>query len=529
MKGNNGRGIWLVVLVALMALGHGRAMGCSEILLAGAGEVTPVISARTMDFDYNLYSRFVAVPRNLKWTSFVPLDQWWKSPVSWTNKYAFVGVDSFDGFKIPLVINGRKIYSDGMNEKGLSAGALWLADSKYHDWPLSGKALASIDLVGWILGNFSTVQEVIDALNKDNPDVDTWDPDIIGYFDFPLHIVVHDVRGRSVVIEWSKDKDTARPVLWYDNGSTQSHLVLKGKGAQMPLPKYVEVLTNDPIYPKQLENLWKDTTPYTNEDPWDKSFGGYREGGGLLNLPGDHDPLSRFVRLYHINDFSTQRVPGNGNHVDWRVAQAFRVIGQVDGIVGEQDAYFHAIFVTLWTLVRDHSNMRIYFTGAQNQSAQVVDLKEMEEKGYFSKDKITPLNWADAPANKVGMDSNAVGGETWGAPSKEGGLLDLSVRIPVLSKDKSSHGKVYIFANLPDGSHRVMLPDKSWTVLKKAVDMTPYLTGKLSEVADKDILVFHKEAPDDWAGADLYAGYGRSFADMCLRGTFVQFYSFPNK
>jgi len=521
---------WIMLTVIFGMSLPGFAAACSEVSLGGTN---PVVSARTMDFAQNLYSRFVAVPANLKWKSFPPLGQFWKSGKEWTNQYAFVGVDTLDGFPFPFLIDPRMRYSDGINEMGLSASSLWLEDSRYNKTPETGKVLASIDIVGWILGSFATTQQVIDALNKEKPDVDPWKPSIYiptyGWFEVPVHIAVHDAGGKSLVIEWLGG--SAKPTLWYDDGATAADLVLTentGKALQPTSAirsKYVGVMTNDPMYRKQLKNLFSDPTPYTNQDTL--VGGGYLEGGGLLKLPGDHDPRSRFVRLYHISNFSTQSSPGGGSTVDWRVAQAFRVIGQVDGIVGEQDAYFHEVFATLWTLVRDHTNLRLYFNGVRNQSVQVVDFKELKEKGLFTGSEPKPLNWLETPVNKMRVVEENIGGKSWGQPLAADGLLDLRIQVPVLAEDRQSKGRVYVYAKMSDGSFRNLLPDNSWVDLDANSQLTPCFTGLLSKLPATGIEIFKKADSTGWAGASIYAGYGKSFADMYMKGTYAMCYAFP--
>ena len=82
---------------------------------------------------------------------------------------------------------------DGMNEKGIYVGALYLPG--YASYPEgapenAAKSMAPEDYVAWLLGNFSTVEEVKDNYDKvimvQNPQKE------IGGQSFPGHFLVTD-------------------------------------------------------------------------------------------------------------------------------------------------------------------------------------------------------------------------------------------------------------------------------------------------------------------------------------------------
>jgi penicillin V acylase-like amidase (Ntn superfamily) len=57
--------------------------------------------------------------------------------------------------------------SDGLNEAGLSANILWLAESEYPAFDQSKPGLSVAAWAQYVLDNFSTVQEVADALRHE--------------------------------------------------------------------------------------------------------------------------------------------------------------------------------------------------------------------------------------------------------------------------------------------------------------------------------------------------------------------------
>ena len=101
---------------------------------------------------------------------------------------------------------GQPAVTDGLNEKGLGFGALYLpGETEYRDGKAGeeARALSNVQFGAWVLGNFATVDEVRDAVG----DVVVWGEIVpqLGSFS-PLHYVVprrfrqkprHRVRRRQ--------------------------------------------------------------------------------------------------------------------------------------------------------------------------------------------------------------------------------------------------------------------------------------------------------------------------------------------
>lgn len=97
-------------------------------------------------------------------------------------------------------------------------------------------------------------------------------------------------------------------------------------------------------------------------------------GSGLLGLPGDFTPPSRFVRAAV---FSQAAVP-NANAED-AVFAAFHILNQFDipkGSVINASVGKPTAEITEWTIVNDLENLRLYFRTYQDQSIRMVDLKQ---------------------------------------------------------------------------------------------------------------------------------------------------------
>jgi choloylglycine hydrolase len=112
-----------------------------------------------MEFGDDLGSQNLVGGRGTKKQSAAP-----DSPtggLSWTAKYGYVGLN-VAGLELPHLI------CDGMNEKGLSIGALWLPGFTEYRPAVSNTAQA-LDVKHFanrVLGNFATVAEVETGLRE---------------------------------------------------------------------------------------------------------------------------------------------------------------------------------------------------------------------------------------------------------------------------------------------------------------------------------------------------------------------------
>jgi penicillin V acylase-like amidase (Ntn superfamily) len=112
------------------------------------------ISARTMDFALNLKTKVSTFPRGQSFpqTQFfqklsLPDNLW-----TWQSKYGYVAMNT-GGQQIPATMG----ITDGMNEKGLSIGTLWLPDSQYPTWkPEATRVIPNFYFPAWILVSYHT-------------------------------------------------------------------------------------------------------------------------------------------------------------------------------------------------------------------------------------------------------------------------------------------------------------------------------------------------------------------------------------
>ncbi len=479
------------VFVLVVWLSVSPLLACSDFIMPG---INPVVSARTMDFEMNQYNAAVFVPRGLHWTSHAP---WWgaitQDGASWYNKYGFVAIDLLGGVKAVQKIMGQK-YSDGMNEAGLSAAILWLDGAEYPDVKEADKALSARDLIAFTLGRFDTVKSVRTGFSK----VTVWDEDLLGLLHFTLHLVVHDKDGKSLVIEWVDGK----PPKMYDDNNT-----------------FAGVLTNDPTYPKQVDHL-KQFSTLTNQDLKDPKTGAFIEGSGMATLPGDYTPKSRFVRPAILSKFALTQPPLAS---DWKVQQAFHIIHNSQAAVGEnhhsdvESFLFGGRFYTLWTIVRDHTNLKLYFTGTRNQSPRVIDFSKLDfELGKEPRTLAIMDEFADPIELKKSDPARSLNADVQDA----GDVFSMNITVGIPPSDQGRKGNYYIFAETPSG--KIMsFNGQGWVELGAKKPLIPCGAGKLETTT---FPVLKDASSDSWNGAQFFAGYGKSEWEMYLKGQFGRVY-----
>jgi choloylglycine hydrolase len=315
---------------------------CTDVRLMAADGTA--FSVRTMEFALDLKSDAVVVPRGKKLTSTAPKGD----GHGWTSKFGFVGMNVF----------GENFFTDGLNEKGLGIGALYLpGETEYQTVQpgQEGKALANTDFVQWVLGGFADVDEVRAALK----DVVVWGETVpqLGSF-APLHYVVTDAGGKSIVVEY-----VGGELHVYDNE--------------------VGVLTNSPAYPWHIQNLrnYVNLTA-VNAKPvkvGDTTYVGTGQGSGLRGLPGDPTPPSRFVMAAATSHLADKPKDAAG-----ALILAMHLIDRVDIPKGLVRDYSNggkpAGDYTQWTAFRDHANKVYYWRSYNDPSLKGIDLKAIDFK-----------------------------------------------------------------------------------------------------------------------------------------------------
>ncbi|MDD5128747.1 MAG: choloylglycine hydrolase family protein [Candidatus Omnitrophica bacterium] len=327
-----------VILAAVMLFfvsGVNSSLACTDFQVKA--EDGTVVIGRSMEFPVDLHSNVVIVPRGEK---FVSIDDKGGKGITWTNKYGFLGIDAY---------NLKDCYVEGFNEKGLAFDALMFTGAEYQ---VAGEErfVTIADIGSWIMGNFATVEEVKEALPKVN---------ITGRNlkeangNLYMHIAVHDASGKNLVIEFIKGE-----VKVYDN----------------PLG----VMTNRPDFEWQIDNL-RNYINLDAQDKKDRMLNGLKleptgVGSGLLGLPGDWTPPSRFVRVAYSLDAA---LPVQGATEAINLAEhLLNVVDIPKGAIKENPApLVHMEGYAQWVVIKDLTNLVLYYKTYENTAWKKVELK----------------------------------------------------------------------------------------------------------------------------------------------------------
>lgn len=300
-----------------------------------------IIYARTLEFGQDLASNIVMIPRNYTCNGTVPLNN---NGLPWQTTYAAVGANACN---INTIV-------DGVNEKGLAGGLFYFTD--YADFqPVQQSemqhALAPWNLMTWILTTCATVaqvKQVLPTIKVANVVFGPWN--IVP----PVHAIVHDAQGQSVVIE-------------YVNGQLNMH--------DNPLG----TITNAPTFDWHMINLKN----YINLSAFNinkKQLGNVMlatdsQGSGMLGLPGDFTSPSRFVRATAVSQAVVQpQTEEDARDMAFHILNLFDIpMGVVREVANNQVHYDH----TEWTSACDINNKRYYFHTYDDRQIRMVDLMKM--------------------------------------------------------------------------------------------------------------------------------------------------------
>ncbi len=323
--------VWMLCAFAIFLLSF-EASACSRVVYSGPENT--IITARSMDWKDEIPGNLWIFPRGMERNGEVG-----PNSVIWKSKYGSVVVSAFDNSS-----------ADGINEKGLVANILWLAESEYPAYDKKRKGLTIAAWVQYVLDHFATVEEAVAELKKEKFMIVS---DFLPGTDklATLHLSLSDATGDNAIFEYIAGKLTIHQGRSYT------------------------VMTNSPIFEKQLalNEYWKSIP-------------------GTTMLPGTNRAADRFVRASYyilaIRQTSDPRVA---------VAGVFSVIRNVSVPFGISSKEEPNISSTRWRTVADQKNLVYYYEDVLSPSVLWVDLKKVD----FSK---------NAPVKKLILENH----ETYG-------------------------------------------------------------------------------------------------------------------
>jgi choloylglycine hydrolase len=332
------RSILFVAALALLACCTKPSAACTGIRVEA--EDGSVVYARTMEFGVQLHSSAIIIPRQFSFIGSTPSGN---AGLSWKSKYAVAGLNG----------EGLSLLVDGVNEKGLAGGIFYFpgyAEYQQLKGDEESRSLAPWEVVTWALTNFATVEEVRTALGQIKVAA-------VPFKAFnlvpPVHYAFHDDAGNSIVVE-------------YVSGQLHIH------------DNPVGVITNSPDFTWHLTNL-RNYVNLTPKNVLTSDFDGPRlsqfgQGSGMLGLPGDFTPPSRFVRAVALGHSA---LPGKTG--DEAVRAAFHILDSFDiplGAVRSTEGSGVPYEFTQWTSASDTKRRSFYFQSYDNRRVRRVDLLE---------------------------------------------------------------------------------------------------------------------------------------------------------
>lgn len=303
---------WITAL-AIGLMSTSSALPCTRVVWSAPDG--QVFVGRTQDWTERANSSFRVFPRGMERSGAVA-----ENPHKWKSKYG------------SLIITGYDIAThEGVNEKGLSAQILYLAgETDYGARHPKREGIGVTQWVQYFLDNYATVAEAVEAQKTFAFQIES----LILPNGFPtlVHLSISDKSGDSAVIEYVG----GTPRVYHDKRFT--------------------VMTNEPTYDKQIENLRQ-----------------YRTFGGDKPLPGERTPSDRFVRAaYYASGLPKPTSTNEG------AAFMFSVIRNISVPFSAPDPAKPNVSSTIFRTVHDLTGGRYFFESTYAPNVVWIDMSKLD-------------------------------------------------------------------------------------------------------------------------------------------------------
>ena len=289
-----------------------------------------VFWGRTQEFDLDLPYQGVIIPKDYLIEDTL---------TAFETKYAVMGIG----------VKGMSTMIDGVNQAGIAGGSFYFAHYNNYSSEKSikdqgKKALRGQEVVLWALSNCATLEEIKTRINSEIGVAE-------GELSLPQHYVFQDTKGNSIVVEPSIEngfKIFDNPIgIFTNNPPFDWHLI--------NLKNYV-----------QLSSQTVEGIRLGNESVFSPG-----KGSGLLGIPGDYTPQSRFVRATALK-FLSARVTK-----EEAVGHLFHLFNSFDIPKGVVQSKGNANpQTTHYTVVYDLAEKIIYIHNYENRQIQTLKFKE---------------------------------------------------------------------------------------------------------------------------------------------------------
>ena len=291
---------------------------------------------RNLDLEFSYNEAVTVTPRNF-------IFRFRKMPALETH-HAIIGMAT--------VSDGYPLYYDASNEKGLSvAGLNFPGNADYKPESAGKKNITPFELIPWLLGQFETVDEVVEELRN----INLVNISFSEAFPLsPLHWIISD-KSKSITVESIKEG-----LIVHDNP--------------------VQVLTNNPTFDIQLFNLnnYMNVSPNPPENHFSKDLQleEYSRGMGGFGLPGALSSMSRFVKAAFTKMNSV-----SGDSESEAISQFFHILGSVAQQRGCAQVGEGKYEITVYSSCCNTDKGIYYYTTYENSQITAVDMHKEKLDG----------------------------------------------------------------------------------------------------------------------------------------------------
>lgn len=355
-----------IIASVAVAATFNAALACTAVNIVAADG--SVVAGRTMEWSFDMQWTLVSLPKgtSLVMTATPAL----KLPaVTVTSKYSVVGIK-------PGILPGDTLL-EGQNAAGLGMSGNFLPGfTEYQTVTAQDKSYVSILGFGaWALGQFATVGELRQAL----PAIKVWADDTLQSGPTPptVHFTFIDRSGASIVVEFVN-------------------------GQQRIFDNVAGVLTNAPTYDWHLSNVRNylnlSTVGAESLRIGEADVTSIGQGGGLVGIPGDYTPPSRFVRAAFLRRHATK--PRNADEATQLVGHILNTVDIPLGIAQSKAGSVIVSDYTQWIAIKDLTANRLTIADYDHRTTYLtLDLDRI-----FAQDKPTAVAISALPFPK-GIDA----------------------------------------------------------------------------------------------------------------------------
>lgn len=286
---------------------------------------------RNLDLEHKFGEKVVITPRNYEFKL--------KNNQTFYSKYALIGMAT--------VQNNYPLYAEAANEKGLCIAGLYFPENAVYNIEKENSInIASFELIPWILGNFSKISEIR-----------------------------HILKDVNITNKTFNEKMPAAELHWMISDDTDCIVLEQTKNGLEIYENPYEVLTNNPPFCYHSINInnYMNISAKNAENRFSNKIRleGYGQGMGMIGLPGDVSPTSRFIRAA-FNKFNSSE----GKNEDEDITQFFHILDSVSMIKGTIITKENNLDMTTYSCCINATKGIYYFKTYYNNQINAVRLNE---------------------------------------------------------------------------------------------------------------------------------------------------------